>query len=93
MCYTARQYDSRAKKLMELESLKRDIQKQIEAIEADIKADMGATQEVLTGRYRITWQVIVSNRFDPKAFQEDHGKLYDRYKRPTETRRFTVKEV
>lgn len=78
---------------MELEYAKRDIQKQIDAIEADIKADMGDNQTVTTGNYRITWQVIASNKFDPTAFKAKHEALYKAFQKQVTTRRFTVKEV
>lgn len=93
MCYTMKQYDNRAKKLMDLEYAKRDIQKQIDAIEADIKADMGENQTVQTGNYRISWQVIVSNKFDPTAFKAEHEDLYREFQKQATTRRFTIKEV
>ena len=93
MCYTNRQYDARVRKLMDLEALKQDLQKQIDAIEADIKADMGDTEIVETANYRITWQTIFSKRFDSKAFKAAHEKLYNQFVKSSESKRFTVKAM
>lgn len=78
---------------MELEAAKRDLQKQIDALEADIKADMGDAEEVLTGNYRIAWKFIISSKFDPAAFKAEHEDLYEAFQKQTTTRRFTVKSV
>lgn len=93
MCYTDRQYDNRARKILDLMYARDDIQKQIDALEAEIKADMGDTERVDTGNYRITWQTIRSQRFDPTAFKAAHEKLYSQFMKPSECRRFTIKEV
>lgn len=93
MCYTDRQYDRRVRDLMDLRRLRDDIQKQIDALEQDIKTDMGDTEEVTTSRYRISWQTIISKRFDTTSFKAAHEKLYAQFVKPSESRRFTIKEV
>lgn len=93
MCYTDRQYDSRIKKIIELEAIKADLQKQIDAIEQDIKDDMGDNDAVVTKHYAIMWQPIVSHRFDTKAFKAVHEKLYNSFLKVSESRRFTYKKV
>lgn len=93
MCYTNRQYDNRVRDLKELEALKADIEAQIKRIEDDIKADMGEAELVQTEHFRIDWKRIISNRFDTKAFKETHERLYNKFVTPSETRRFTWKEV
>lgn len=91
--YTNRQYDKRVRELMELESLKADIQKQIDAIEEDIQADMGDTDAVVTKNFVITWKHIISRRFDSKAFKQEHEKLYNQFLTTAESRRFLYKSV
>ena len=93
MCYTARQYNSRAARLMELKVLLKDVEKQIADIESEIKADMGDTEEVTTDKFAITWKTIVSNRFDQKSFKAAHEKLFEQFVKPSASRRFEVKEV
>lgn len=93
MCYSNRQYDNRARKILDLMYARDDIQKQIDVLEAEIKQDMGDTEQVDTGNYKITWQVIRSGRFDSKAFKAAHEKLYTQFLKQAVTRRFTIKEV
>ena len=93
MCYTARQYDTRVKRLVELEALKADLEKQINAIEADIQQDMGDTEEVVTPRFRIKYQTVISQRFDGKSFKAAHEDIYKKYLKPSTCKRFTYTAV
>lgn len=83
---------NRLKKLEALETEKAGLEKQIDAIKEEIKKDMDKKnlEELRVGSFIIRWKKVLSNRFDSKAFQKDHGKLYSQYIKQSESRRFTI---
>ncbi|MEE0202003.1 MAG: hypothetical protein U0I51_15860 [Muricomes sp.] len=89
---TERMIVNRVRKLKELEAQQKEIEEQIEALKAEIKADMQRKnlEEQRAGNYTVRFTTVISNRFDGKAFKADHAKLYDQYMRATESRRFSI---
>lgn len=89
---TERMIVNRVRKLKELEAQQKKIEEQIEALKAEIKADMQRKdlEEQKAGDYMVRFTTVISNRFDGKAFKADHAKLYDQYMRATESRRFSI---
>lgn len=89
---TMKQIENRVKKLKALEGQQKELEKHIEELKADIKTDMErkGLEEQRAGDYIVRFTPVVSNRFDSKAFREDHGKLYDRYMRVSTSRRFSI---
>lgn len=89
---TERMIVNRVRKLKELEAQQKEIEEQIEALKAEIKADMQRKdlEEQRAGDYLVRFTTVISNRFDGKAFKADHAKLYDQYMRTTESRRFSI---
>ena len=72
-----------------------ELNAQAEAIKESIRADMvDACVEELEGPgWRATWHNTVTNRFDSKAFQKEHGDLYEAFKRPVTGTRFTLNKI
>ena len=89
---TERMIVNRVRTLKELEAQQKEIEEQIEALKAEIKADMQRKnlEEQRAGNYTVRFTTVISNRFDGKAFKADHAKLYDQYMRATESRRFSI---
>ena len=90
---TDRQIENRIRKLQELEAQAAELEKQAEAVRAELKADLEAkgTEEVTTAHGLIVrWKSFITSRFDSKAFKKDHADLYTAYTVPSESRRFTV---
>lgn len=69
-----------------------DIEKQIESLEGAIKEVMVATDtyEFEGDDWKVTWNMVASNRFSQKLFAADHPKLFEKYKVISESRRFLV---
>ena len=63
---TERMLENRIKKLQVLEEEKKQLEKQIEAVKAEIKADMDnkGLEERKAGEHIIRFVTIISNRFD-----------------------------
>ena len=71
------------------------LQEQAEAIKDLFKAQMvEQTTEDLRGEgWSATWHNTVTNRFDSKAFQKEHGELYKSFCKPTTGTRFTLNQI
>jgi len=86
----------------ELESISDEIytlkqqQKQLEAMimekENQIKMQLTTTERALAGKYVITWQNVVTHRFDTTALKENDINTYNKYLKETNTRRLTINE-
>lgn len=70
-----------------LEELKAIITEQEEAIKAQMVAD--GKDAVIGTEHKATYKEVVSSRFDSTAFKKDHADMYDMYKKPSSTMRFT----
>ena len=87
---TERQIYNRLRKLEAIEA-------QIDALEkqkAELRAEIiGEAQEVTIDNtlYSVQYRQIVSRRFDSKAFSAAHPKLYEEFKKPSASSRFTYK--
>jgi len=88
-----RQIINRVQKLRALESQKAALEKQLAAVKAEIQEDMQDREEIKAGTFIVRWTRTTSYRFDTAAFKREHADLYNQFKKPTETRRFSVAEV
>ena len=61
-----------------------------QAVADRIKDAMGDAEEVQCGDYAARYKAVTSSRFDAKAFQQAHKKLYTMFCKPQTVRRFTV---
>lgn len=82
-------------KVHELRELRRFIEEltaEADAITDAIKAQMTTegVDTLLGDDYKITWREVQSSRFDSKAFKTAMPGLYDRFTKPSTTRRFVL---
>lgn len=89
---TEKQLRNRVKKLKALEAQQKEIESQIEALKDEIKADLQEKnlEQAQAGDFLIRWTRVFGSRFDSKAFQKEHKRLYSQYLKPTESRRFSI---
>ena len=87
-----RALQNRIEKLKELERQQDELQKQIDSLKDQIKKDMEekGVDEMRAGSFLVRWKMVFSSRFDAKAFQAEHGNLYEQYLKQTKSRRFTI---
>ena len=93
MCYTDRQFDNRARQILELTYARDDIQKQIDALAAEVKEHMDGAEAITTNHYKIENKAVPTKRFDVTAFKQLYDELYTEFLKLYTVRRFTVKEV
>ena len=81
---------AKAAELKELKAMQEELAAEISAIEDEIKAAMGAQEQIIAGGYKITWKAVTSSRFDSTAFKKANPELAAQYTKTTTTRRFTI---
>lgn len=84
-----RQIDNRIARIAELKAQENVLKEQREALEAEIQKAMGEAEHIQTERYKVNYTRVITNRFDSKAFKADHKRLYAKYTREQNTRRFS----
>ncbi len=84
--------ENRVRKLQESEQMKKELDKQIEALKDEIKEDMDSKglEEQKVGDYMVRFITVVTSRFDSSKLKKDNADLYSRYLKETSCRRFTV---
>lgn len=75
----------------EIDALKKELEKHQDAIKAEMYERELDTLEI-SGK-KATYKEVTSQRFDATAFQKVHKALYESFKRPSVSMRFTLKEV
>lgn len=84
-------YNKMFSDLASLKMMKAELDKEIEAKENEIKELMDKTcvTELIGTEHKATYKEVVSNRFDSKSFKADHADMYEAYKKPSASMRFT----
>lgn len=89
--------DSETEQLIEaIESLKNEkkqIEEQLKAYENQLKMTLKDASVGLTQRFKVTYKTITQNRIDSKRLKEEHPEIYEKYLKPSISRRLTIKEV
>ena len=83
------------RKLNELSELRRmadELNAEIEAIQAEIKAHMTAeeTDTLTAGAFKVTWKAVTSTRIDTAALRKDLPEIWQEYGKTSTTKRFSV---
>lgn len=81
---------AKVKELRELKRMSEELDAEITAIEDTIKAQMGDTEELIAGEYKIRWTHTTSTRFDTAAFKKATPEMYAQFTKNTASRRFSI---
>jgi len=83
---------NRIQKLKALEGQQKELERQIEELKADIKADMKrkGLEELRAVEHIVRFTTVITNRFDSKAFKAEHSRLYDQYMKQLTSKRFSI---
>ncbi len=82
--------ESKVRELRELQALIEEAQAEAEAIKDAIKAQMGDSEELRAGEYKITWKSVTTARIDTTALKKALPDVAQAFTRETTTRRFCV---
>lgn len=94
MSMTMQELEELVEELSRLRAKRDKLDKKIESIETQIKDYMTETEkyEYEGDDWKVSWNLVTSNRFDQKAFQSAHPKLFDQFKKVSESRRFYLSQ-
>ena len=81
---------AKIRELRELQALIDEAQQEAEAIKDAIKAQMGDTDELRAGEYKVTWKPVTSSRIDTTALRKAMPDIAAAFTRETTTRRFLI---
>ncbi len=83
---------TQVRELRELKAMVEELAGEITAIEDAIKAEMTARNidEMTVDVFKVRWTRITSSRIDTTALKNEMPELAERFKKTTESRRFTV---
>lgn len=84
-------YNHDFKELAQMKALKAEAEAEIAKIEERIKNKMleEGKDTVIGDEHKATYKEVVSNRFDSTSFKKDHADMYESYKKPSTSMRFT----
>lgn len=82
--------EAKIRELRQLQALIEEAQAEAEAIKDAVKAQMGDSEELRAGEYKITWKPVTSARLDAAALKKALPDVAARFTRKTITRRFCV---
>lgn len=81
---------AKCRELRELLSLIDEAQAEADAIKDALKRELGDTEELRAGEYRISWKPVTTSRLDTKALRAALPDVAARFSRESTTRRFCV---
>ena len=87
---TTQEIVSKVKELRELQALIEETQAEAETIKDAIKANMGGSDVLLAGEYKITWKAVESRRLDTVALSKALPELAAQFTKTTTVRRFCI---
>ena len=82
--------ESKIRELRQLQSLIEEAQAEAEAIKDTIKHQMGDSEELRAGEYKITWRAVTTTKLDTAALKRALPEIVAQYSKQTTTRRFCV---
>lgn len=87
---TTQEIVSKVKELRDLQALIEEAQAEAETIKGAIKANMGGSDVLLAGEYKITWKAVESRRLDTAALSKALPELAAQFTKTTTVRRFCI---
>ncbi len=82
--------EAKCRELRQLMALIEEAQTEAETIKDALKAQMGETEELRAGEYKITWQTVKTSRLDTTALKKAVPDLVEKFTKTSTTRRFCV---
>ena len=81
---------AKAEELKELKAMQEELAAEISAIENEIKAAMGDQEQIIAGRYKITWKTVTTSRLDSAALKKALPDIAAKFMKQTTSKRFCI---
>ncbi len=82
--------ERKIKLLREMQRMAEEAQAEAEALKDEIKTNMGDSEELTAGEYKITWKRVESARVDTVALKKAMPQIAEAFTKTTTTRRFCI---
>lgn len=84
-------FNEKLNRRQELIGVMESMERERKQIEQELKLYLGVAEEAENEQYRVTWKSVCSNRIDEKLLKMEQPDIYEKYRKPIQSRRFTVK--
>ena len=84
-------FDERLRRRQELLEVMDHMEKEKRQIDQELKIYLGDAETAENEHYRVSWKNISRSSLDEKRLKAEEPELYEKYRRITTSRRFTVK--
>lgn len=81
---------AKLREYQETKAMLNEVQDALSALEAEIKAIMGDSEEITAEGIKAKWSRYTTSRFDSKTFRAEHGPMYEQYVKTVPAQRFQV---
>ncbi len=87
---SVKELESTIRELQELKRMREDLDGEIDALEDQVKAEMGQSEQMTVGAFKVTWRPVTSSRIDTTALRKALPDIAARFMKTTTCRRFQV---
>lgn len=84
-------FDEKLQRRQELLAVMERMDTEKKQIEQELKLYLGEAELAENEHYRVSWKSVCSNRLDEKRLKEEQPEIYEKYRKETVSRRFTIK--
>lgn len=84
-------FDERLRRRQELLTVMEHMEKEKRQIDQELKLYLGDAETAENEHYRVSWKNVSRSSLDEKRLKEEEPEIYEKYRRITTSRRFTVK--
>ncbi len=87
---SVKELESTIRELQELKRMREELSGEIDALEDLVKAEMGQSEQLTVGAFKVTWKPVTSSRLDTAALRKALPDIAARFMKTTTCRRFQV---
>ncbi|MBM6753051.1 YqaJ viral recombinase family protein [Mediterraneibacter glycyrrhizinilyticus] len=84
-------FDERLRRRQELLAVMEHMETEKRQIDQELKLYLGNAETAENEHYRVSWKNVSRSSLDEKRLKEEEPEIYEKYRRITTSRRFTVK--
>lgn len=84
-------FDERLRRRQELLTVMEHMETEKRQIDQELKLYLGNAEAAENEHYKVTWKNVSKSSLDEKRLKEEEPEIYEKYRRVTTSRRFTVK--
>lgn len=84
-------FDERLRRRQELLTVMEHMETEKRQIDQELKLYLGNAETAENEHYRVSWKNVSRSSLDEKRLKEEEPEIYEKYRRITTSRRFTVK--